>query len=129
MVVIDNNIVLNRINFMQLLKQNDSIIIFKLGAKWCGPCKYINDHVINHVYNLNKNIVYYDIDVDKHPDLYSFLKSRKQLIGVPTLLAYYNGNDSFSSDLSFSGSDLESLAVFFNKINSNYDLMLIGSIK
>ena len=72
--------------------QKDKILIIKFGATWCGPCKMIKPLVtswVNHFTKLVDNIVFADIDVDEHLDLYVALKKYKMVNGLPTMLAYY----------------------------------------
>jgi len=103
--------------FLSYLKQNPGIIIFKFGASWCKPCKKIKDIVENHFAYTSDNVICFDLDIDEYPDVYAYLKSKKQVNGVPSLLAYNKDNITFASDMSHSGSDLNTLEQFFENIN------------
>ena len=60
--------------FFHLLKNNPGLIIIKLGAEWCGPCKQIKNVVHAFFASSPPEVVCADIDVDKSMDFYSFLR-------------------------------------------------------
>ena len=54
--------------FTRALIENPGIIILKLGATWCGPCKMIAKPAHTLMHNLMKarpDVVCYDVDVDE----------------------------------------------------------------
>ena len=106
----------NRNVFFEYLKQNPGIMIFKFGAEWCGPCKKIQSDLEVYFANCPNNVLCFDIDVDECFDIYAFLKSKKMINGIPAILAYKKGNETFSPDYSHSGSDLNQLNLFFQTI-------------
>lgn len=108
----------NRDMYMTYIKENPGIIIFKFGANWCGPCKQIEDDLEQHFANTPDNVICFDINVDECIDVYSFLKQRKQISGIPAILAYFKGNESFAPNLSHVGGNKEELEQFFDKINN-----------
>ena len=73
------------------------------------------------VSDLKDHIVCYELDIDENFDVYAFLKSKKMLIGVPSVLIYYPTNNSYASDFSLSGTDLNSYRNIFLQIN-NYKI-------
>ena len=76
----------NREAFFNLLRHNTGLILIKLGATWCGPCKKI-EHVVHAFFASSPvDVICCDIDVDKTFDFYSFLKSKKWLMEY---LLYY----------------------------------------
>ena len=104
---------LNRDSFLKLLDSNESILIFKFTATWCGPCKNISPYIEKLVSVLNKNIKVFEIDIDESFDLFAFLRSKKMVKGVPCLLSYNKGNVSFAPDHSISGVNKEEIDAFF----------------
>ena len=117
---------LDPINLKNLISQldnenNTKAIIIKFGATWCGPCKRIKPLCDEMVNNLQDNVIFFDIDIDKNMDLYVALKSKKMINGVPALLAYVKRNDRnysswYASDLSISGTDTNNIKNFFSCI-------------
>lgn len=105
--------ILNRDAFFYLLQNNTGIIVIKLGAEWCGPCKTIKSVVHGFFASSPPEVICADIDVDKCFDFYSFLKSKKMVNGIPALLCYKKGNLTFIPDDMVTGSDSQQLHNFF----------------
>ena len=108
----------DREQFLAILKENPGIMVFKFGADWCAPCQTIKDDVEQYFANTPDNVLCFDLDIDESFDLYAFLKSKKMVTGVPSILAYVKGNDSYASDFaySFSGGK-DALKIFFDTVN------------
>ena len=105
--------------FFHLLKNNPGLIIIKLGAEWCGPCKQIKNVVHAFFASSPPEVVCADIDVDQSFDFYSFLKSKKMVNGIPVLLCYKKDNATFIPDDSVTGSDAQSLHLFFQRCGAH----------
>ncbi len=105
--------IFDRQTFHNLLRENLGLIILKLGAEWCGPCKRIEPIVHSFFATTPPEVICGDIDVDRSFDLYSYLRSKKMVNGVPVMLCYRKGNTSFIPDESVTGSDPNSLHKFF----------------
>ena len=103
----------NRDAFFLLLQNNPGLIVIKLGAEWCGPCKTIKTAVYGFFASSPPEVVCADIDVDKSFDFYSFLKSKKMVNGIPVLLCYKKGNATYIPDDIVTGSDANGLHQFF----------------
>jgi thiol-disulfide isomerase/thioredoxin len=106
----------NREVFLQLLKINPGVFVFKFSAEWCKPCQMIKKHIddISLVLPNNETIHIYSVDVDDCFDVYAFLKQKKMVSGIPALLAYKKGNSFFAPDASVSGTNETDLNNFFN---------------
>lgn len=103
----------NRQSFLDLLANNPGLVIIKFGATWCGPCKKIESNV-NHFFSSSPdNVICAVIDVDESFDLYSCLKSKKMVNGIPVILCYKKGNVSYIPDDSVTGADINQLNQFF----------------
>ena len=101
--------------FMELLKINPGVFIFKFGAEWCNPCKKIKKFIDKVSLVLPANVMYiYNVDVDECFDLYAYLKQKKMVSGIPAMLAYKAGNHSYAPDASVSGIDENELKHFFD---------------
>lgn len=101
--------------FMELLKINPGVFIFKFGAEWCSPCKKIKKFVDKVSLVLPLNTMYiYSVDVDECFDLYAYLKQKKMVSGIPVMLAYKAGNITYAPDASVSGTDEKELKYFFD---------------
>ena len=111
----------NRDAFINLLKHNTGLIILKLGATWCGPCKTIEPVVHAFFASSPIDVICGDIDVDKSFDFYSFLKSKKMVNGIPALLCYKKGNDTFIPDDMVTGAEPVGLDRFFKRCGNHLD--------
>ena len=105
----------NRDAFFHLLQHNQGLIILKLGATWCGPCKTIEKSVHAFFATSPPEVICADIDVDKSFDFYSFLKSKKMVNGIPVLLCYKKGNATYIPDDSITGADPQGIHQFFTR--------------
>jgi len=112
--------------FLNLLKVNPGLVIVKLGASWCGPCKKIA-HIVHAFFASSPaNVICADIDVDDSIDLYSYLKTRRMVNGIPVMLMYKRGNISFIPDDSITGADPVALDAFFKRCG--IQLMIINKM-
>ena len=107
----------SRNHFTKLLEKNPGLVIVKLGASWCGPCKKIKPVVDAFFASSPDNVICCDIDVDESFDLYSYLKSKKMVNGIPAILLYKKNNTTFIPDDSVVGSDPNELDKFFKRCN------------
>lgn len=105
----------NRDEFLNLLKVNPGLVIVKLGAKWCGPCRNIAHIVEGFFASSPPDVICADIDVDESIDLYSYLKQKRMVNGIPVILLYKRGNVSFIPDDSVTGGDPGQLDAFFKR--------------
>ena len=105
----------NRNDFIKLLQVNPGLVIMKLGATWCKPCKQIAPIVEAFFASSPKTVICADIDVDENIDLYSFLKSKKMVNGIPVMMCYKKGNVSFAPDDAVIGADPVALDAFFKR--------------
>ena len=112
------NVIASREEFQDLLNNNEHVIVFKFGAVWCKPCQIIKKHVEDCVSMMHKNVTCLDLDVDDPFDLYAYLKSKKQVNGIPCLLAYKKGNVSFAPDESISGTNIADISNFFSLVKN-----------
>lgn len=105
----------NRAQFFNMLQLNPGLIIIKFGANWCKPCKKIKQHVESFFSQTPTNIVCCDIDIDECDEVYTYLRSKRIVSGIPTILCYKKGNFEYAPDDSFSGTEINSLESFFRR--------------
>ena len=106
---------MNRQVFLEKLKENKGLIILKFGADWCKPCKLIENYVNEKFSEMPENVECLKIDIDESIDLYAFLKSKKMVNGVPTILCYEKGNESYVPVDAVSGTNSNELNSFFGR--------------
>ena len=109
----------SRQEFLQLLSNNPGLIIVKLGAEWCGPCKKIAPVLQGFFASSPDTVLCADIDVDESFDFYAYLKSKKMVNGIPVILCYKKGNLSFIPNDSITGADPAQLDAFFKRCGNH----------
>jgi len=119
----------NRQEFMKLLKVNPGLIIIKLGASWCGPCKKIA-HIVDAFFASSPvNVICADIDVDESMDLYAFLKNKRMVNGIPVMLMYRRGNETHVADDTVTGSDAGQLDAFFKRCGNHLNSLNLANAR
>ena len=103
-----------------LLESNQGLLIIKLGATWCGPCKRIEPLVNDWMNKLPPDITRAYIDIDENIDLYGFYKKKRVVQGVPTIMVYIQGNDHYIPDDIHFGSDSTKTNEFFERCLEYY---------
>ena len=102
--------------FLKLLHENKGLMIFKYTANWCKPCQMIKSEVNAHFKNISDpSVLCFEVDVDECFDLFAFMKTKKMMKGIPTLMVYKKGNTSFVPDHSISGADIGDVNSFFDR--------------
>jgi thiol:disulfide interchange protein len=101
--------------FAELLQKNPGLVILKFGAAWCGPCKRI-EGLVNSWYQKMPNTVQTClIDIDEDIELYTFLKAKRRINGVPGLFCYDKGNVSYIPSDFIMGADEKTIHEFFTR--------------
>lgn len=109
--------------FFHLLEHNPGLIILKFGASWCGPCKKIEPIVHGFFATSPDEVVCGDIDIDESFEVYAFLKNKKMVNGIPVMLCYKKGNETFIPDDSITGADPVALDAFFKRCGAHLALV------
>ena len=106
--------------FLKLLNENKGVMIFKYTADWCKPCQTIKKEVDAHFKSISNSSVFcFEVNIDECFDLFAFMKTKKMMKGIPTLMAYKKGNTSFVPDDSISGADIGEVNAFFERCRTN----------
>ena len=104
----------NRQAFLDFLKTNPGLIIIKFGATWCGPCKRVEPIIQSRLQDFPDTVQPVIIDIDDSIDVYAFLKTKKIVPHIPTVLCYVKGNTHFTPDEMVSSSDEVQVNAFFD---------------
>ena len=101
--------------FQKILSANPGVVLLKMGAEWCGPCKRIHTEVSVGISQMPKSVQVVVVDIDESLELYSYLKNRKRVNGIPALLAWKKGNVSDIPDDVVLGADKTQVIGFFSR--------------
>lgn len=105
-----------REELLSRIQSSPSVVVVFVTATWCAPCQIIKPYILEKIKNMEPEYTYYCLDVDADADCYAALKSKKQLKGVPTLLAYSKGS-TLSATLSVSGTNTNEIDCFFESLD------------
>jgi thiol-disulfide isomerase/thioredoxin len=103
-----------RADLEELIKNNPGIIVIKLGADWCGPCKRIEPIVEKFFNNSPSNCLCVSIDIDESIDIFAMYKRFRVLNGIPGLVCYTTEDDSIYPNIVCNTSDATQVHKFFN---------------
>lgn len=84
----------DRAQFIQLITDAPRLfpgcdhVIVRFTAEWCRPCKKITPLVAQYIPVLAPNVLYADVNIDQSHDIYSYLKSKRVIGGIPTIFCY-----------------------------------------
>lgn len=101
--------------FIDIISINTTAItIIKLSAKWCQPCKRIEPLVYQWADKMPDNVQICCIDIDVSIELYSFLKKKRIVNGIPALLCYDKTKTIIPCDVVI-GADTNQVNQFFER--------------
>ena len=106
---------MNRQEFYKELDQNNSILIVFVTGSNCAPCERAKPLVEEKMKTVAYKLI--RLDRDRDADIYAALRSKKQIKGVPTLLAFQAGNYTLIADLSVSGANPSAIEEFFEQLD------------
>jgi len=106
------------LHFQTLLKDNPGVVLIKLGATWCGPCKTIEPFFKKQLARLlNKDTCQVVlVDIDQDTEIYKIWKQKRIVVGVPSFLVYYKNNLAIFPDEFVIGANAKELELLFDKI-------------
>jgi thiol-disulfide isomerase/thioredoxin len=103
-------------DFHTILQNNPGIVILKMGAEWCGPCKRIQREVEQGFAAMPANVQKVVLDIDESIELYSYLKKKRRVNGIPAILSWNCGNDTDVPDDGVLGGDSAQVIAFFQRV-------------
>jgi thioredoxin 1 len=112
--------------FRGLLANNPGLVVLKMGAEWCGPCKRIHSVVEEGLSFLPANVQKVVLDIDESIEIYAYLKTRKRVNGIPALLCWKRGNISDIPDDVVLGADVQQVIGFFQRSIAAANALLAG---
>jgi len=105
----------DRNHFLELLYSNPGVFIIKFGADWCAPCKLIEEDVKKFMNIMPETVQCAIINVDECVDVYSYLKNKRMINGIPAIMVYHKGNVKQFPDDMVVGADITKIAALFNR--------------
>lgn len=90
-------------NFVNTIKDNDLVVV-DFWADWCGPCKRFSP-IFSKVSDKFDDVVFAKLDTDANQDLAGALN----IMSIPTVMAFHNGDMVFNQPGMLSAGQLEQL--------------------
>ena len=103
---------------LQTIVENatDKPVIIKFGATWCKPCQLIKKDMEALFEQYKDDAYLYDLDIDDSFDVYAYLRSKKQISGVPCVFLYETENTSIYPDKTIHGTNITEIRKLFKGI-------------
>jgi thiol-disulfide isomerase/thioredoxin len=118
----DSDLCKTRTDFLRVkTERNPGALVFWFTATWCGPCKTVAPVLAkyaNMFARTTPHIRIIRVDVDECMDTYSFMRSRRMVDGVPTLLCYGAENGGIAPDCAVSGGNINNVHAFFDRVQA-----------
>ena len=108
---------LSRAEYINKIANKNKPLFVKFKASWCGPCKSVKTTIDKFLKSENATkIEYLEIDIDNSIDAYAFLKSKKMIYGVPSLLFYDMSDKSFVPTMCLTTGNIEDVNDFLSSM-------------
>jgi thiol-disulfide isomerase/thioredoxin len=107
----------------ELIANNPGILVIKLGATWCAPCKKIKDIAqqkmdeLKTMFGERAKII--EIDIDDCFEVYATLKTKRIVNGIPAILCWHQDNVTLRPSDFINDSNPNEVALLFERCASH----------
>ena len=111
----------------ELINTNPGILVIKMGATWCNPCKKIKDVAQKNMEELKtkmgEGVTIIEIDIDDSFEVYATLKTKRIVNGIPAILIWYKGDTNLRPSVFINDSDPKEVELLFERCNNYLNSM------
>ena len=115
----------NTNELIELIKNNRGLLILKMGASWCNPCKNIQELSHKKMVELKNTYKDYvtilEIDIDDSFDVYANLKTKRIVNGIPAILCWFRDNKELRPNDFINNSDKNEVTLLFDRCKNYLD--------
>ena len=103
----------------ELINTNPGVLVIKMGATWCNPCKRIKDIAQQKMDELKTefgaNVTIIEIDIDESFEVYATLKTKRIVSGIPAILCWFQDNVTLRPSDFINDSDPTEVGMLFER--------------
>ncbi len=77
---------MNELDFKNILKNSQGLVVIDFSATWCMPCRMLKP-IIERVAEKMPDVDFYNIDVDENEEI----AKKYRIFSVPTLVCFRDG--------------------------------------
>jgi thioredoxin 1 len=70
------------------IENREGVRLIQFKASWCAPCRKVDPFVQELLRIIPPGIAFLSVDIDQDPEVYTLLRKRRLLVGIPSFVMY-----------------------------------------